>query len=145
MERTNECPTCGAVLAPGVLECPECGEKLKPIELEEEEEQPEEMLEEETLSETGQPGRMIFFIGILLILIGGPGLALGSYLHDLLKINIGGDNWEYFGPRNWLMAGIGFIVLIIGVIFLVISLMKKKVPEEEEEEEEPTEEEPLEL
>jgi len=63
----------------------------------------------------------MFFMGLIFILLGGPGLALGSLLHDVLKIPIIGEAYDAFGWINRIVAAVGLIILILGVVFLILS------------------------
>ena len=66
--------------------------------------------------------RFLFFSGVVLTLAGGIGLAMGSFLHDLLRLRIGGTAWTVFGPVNLFWMGIGVVILTVGVGVLVASL-----------------------
>jgi endogenous inhibitor of DNA gyrase (YacG/DUF329 family) len=123
-----ECPTCRAVVPMDATECPKCGEQF----------------EQETVSEsrptlsadgevsedvpsdgtkTGFREKFLFYAGIFLILLGGPGIALGSWLHDVFRISVAEFNaFDAFGPWNRLVTAIGLIVLIVGIVFLILSL-----------------------
>lgn len=67
-------------------------------------------------------------------MIGGPGVALGSWLHDLLRIAVGGDNFDSFGWLNRLVSIVGIIILVIGIILLILSLPKVRKTEPEDKE-----------
>jgi len=125
-----ECPTCKAVVPIDATECPECGELF-----EQETPSPEpenadaagkDVAAAEESSEptkTGFREKFLFYTGIFLILLGGPGIALGSWLHDQLRISVGEFNaFDVFGPWNRLVTAIGLIVLIVGIVFLILSL-----------------------
>src|SRR2546426_709775 len=91
-----ECPTCKAVVPIDAPECPQCGELF-------ETETPTgssvalspaataEVADDDEGSErkTGFREKFLFYAGIFLILLGGPGIALGSWLHDELRISVG--------------------------------------------------------
>jgi len=66
--------------------------------------------------------RILFFLGLLLVLAGGPGLAAGSYAHDSLRVPIGGGAYDAFGWVNQTALGIGVVLLLIGLMFLFLSL-----------------------
>jgi hypothetical protein len=67
--------------------------------------------------------KFLFYAGIFLILLGGPGIALGSWLHDVLSIPIGEyQAFDVFGPVNRLVTAVGLIVLIVGIVLLILSL-----------------------
>ena len=111
------CPTCSAIVVVSAKECPECGEVFGADTF------------KEFLPERGSGGRLerlLFWAGLGLVVVGGPGVALGSYLHDLLRIPIGGTNFESFGPINRFVAALGLIILIVGIVVLLISLRLSK-------------------
>src|SRR6266566_4949559 len=113
-----ECPTCKAVVPMDATECPQCGELF------EMETVASEPVREETCeSKSGFREKFLFYTGIFLILLGGPGIALGSWLHDVLRIGFGEFNaFDAFGSWNRLVTAIGLIVLIVGIVFLILSL-----------------------
>ncbi|MCK4718690.1 MAG: zinc ribbon domain-containing protein [Thermoplasmata archaeon] len=85
---------------------------------------PEELYDE--LEDDEKPVKM-FWIGVILILVGFYGGPILSYLHDALKIPIGiFTAYEVFGWVNWLASIVGTIMLAIGVILLVIGWKKIK-------------------
>jgi hypothetical protein len=125
-----ECPTCKAIVALDATECPQCGELFDqdvasdspvvgPT-------QASDRAGEEEASEepkTGFREKFLFYTGIFLILLGGPGIALGSWLHDELRIGVGEFRaFDVFGPWNRLVTALGLIVLIVGIVFLILSL-----------------------
>lgn len=125
-----ECPTCRAVVPIDATECPRCGELFEQEAVSEEAvgarprdaEQPAED-EPADDTKTGFREKFLFYTGIFLILLGGPGIALGSWLHDQLRISVGEFNaFDIFGPWNRLVTAIGLIVLIVGIVFLILSL-----------------------
>jgi len=119
-----ECPSCGAVIPQDAEECPQCGELFATEALEAFEAPEEEVVEE------GRRERILFYLGVVLILLGGPGIALGSWLHDWFSIPIIGNAFDAFGWVNRLFAAVGLIVLIVGMVFLILSLRMTK-PETE--------------
>jgi len=114
-EQVAECPSCGARVAVDAKECPQCGELFS-----------EDLLDAEApVEEETKPSRiekLLFFGGILLVLAGGPGLSLGSWLHDALQIPIVGFAYAEFGWLNRLVAGVGLVVLLVGIVLLILSL-----------------------
>jgi hypothetical protein len=114
-EQVAECPSCGAQVAVDAKECPRCGEIFS-----------EDLLEGEVpVEEEAKPSRvekLLFFGGILMVLAGGPGLSLGSWLHDALRIPIGGEAYDAFGWVNRITAGVGLVVLLVGIVLLILSL-----------------------
>jgi hypothetical protein len=75
--------------------------------------------------------RILFYASLVLIVVGGLGLALGSWLHDLLRVPIVGEAYTVFGPINVLYAGVGLILLLPGVILLALSLRGGTVSHQE--------------
>ena len=120
-EEVAECPSCGAQVAMDAKECPKCGEIFA-----------EEMMQTASPpmeEHEGKPSRIekvLFFGGLILVLAGGPGLALGSWLHDVLEINIVGDAFETFGWVNRIFAAAGLVVLLVGIVLLILSLRMAK-------------------
>jgi ribosomal protein L40E len=113
-EQVAECPSCGAEVALDAKECPKCGEIFS-----------EELLQAAPEEDEAKPSRLeklLFYGGVILILAGGPGLALGSWLHDVLRINIIGDAFDAFGWVNRLFAAAGLVVLLVGIVLLILSL-----------------------
>lgn len=115
----SECPICHADVPDGTAECPRCGETFGPLE--------DAAGATESAAATGRvPGfreKFLYYAGIALILLGGPGIALGSWLHDVLRISyLNYNSFDVFGPMNRLVLAIGLIVMIVGVVFLILSL-----------------------
>lgn len=118
-ETIAECPSCGSIVTLEATECPRCGELFA-----------EEAVEVEAEPEPRKEGRaagsrekLLFYVGIALIVVGGPGIAFGSWLHDLLRIPYENyDAFDVFGPMNRLVSAVGLIVLVVGIVFLILSL-----------------------
>ncbi len=123
-----ECPTCKAIVPIDAPECPQCGELFEteaPTGSSVASPAPTASDDDEERSErkTGFREKFLFYAGIFLILLGGPGIALGSWLHDELRIGVGEFTaFDAFGPWNRLVTAIGLIVLIIGIVCLILSL-----------------------
>ncbi len=125
-----ECPTCKAIVSIEATECPQCGELFEqegsPAERVVEPPAAVEAPDDENAAETTKTGfreKFLFYAGIFLILLGGPGIALGSWLHDQLRIGFGEFTaFDAFGPWNRLVTAVGLIVLIVGIVFLILSL-----------------------
>ena len=112
------CPMCGADLSIDAIECPECGEPFSPDAFETDEE----------AEKAKKVNRRLFIMGVLLVLIGGPGITFGSYLHDLLKIPFpsGYDAWDTFGWVNKTVATVGIVILVIGIVLLILSISRER-------------------
>jgi len=124
-----ECPTCKAVVPLDAPECPQCGELFEPEAPTGESvaaplsAQADDSADDEIEGKTGFREKFLFYAGIFLILLGGPGIALGSWLHDELRISVGEFTaFDAFGPWNRLVTAIGLIVLIVGIVCLILSL-----------------------
>jgi len=125
-----ECPTCKAVVAIDAPECPQCGELFETESPTGATASPSTASAEDSANDddevkerTGFREKFLFYIGIFLILLGGPGIALGSWLHDELRISVGEFTaFDAFGPWNRLVTAIGLIVLIVGIVCLILSL-----------------------
>ncbi|HEV8594080.1 MAG TPA: hypothetical protein VGR51_00945 [Thermoplasmata archaeon] len=62
--------------------------------------------------------RFAFYLGTILVSMGGIGLTLGSVLHDALRVPWFGSAFGTFGPLNATAAGSGFLLLLIGLVAL---------------------------
>jgi RNA polymerase subunit RPABC4/transcription elongation factor Spt4 len=128
-EIKGQCPTCSAIIPIDSKECPNCGEIFAEDASDEvgtvSETEPEEIVK------TGRMEKILFYVSIVLILLGGPGLAFGSWLHDILRIPIIGEAYEEFGWVNKMFASVGLIILIVGILLLIISLRRTTVVVEE--------------
>ena len=123
-----ECPTCQATVPADATECPQCGEQF------ESEVRPggtsgsaigvvEDSEDEGTREKSGRREKFLFYTGIALIVFGGPGIALGSWLHDVLRIPVEQYTaFDTFGAFNRLVTAVGLIVLIVGIVCLILSL-----------------------
>ncbi len=77
--------------------------------------------------------KFLYYAGIALILLGGPGFALGSWLHDVLRISyMNYNSFDVFGPVNRLVLAVGLIVMTVGIVFLVLSLRLSRPADPEE-------------
>ncbi len=115
MAAQYECPSCGAPVDADAKECPKCGEFFDASALQGE-------AEGEAPKEGSRKERFLFYAGVLLVLAGGPGIALGSWLHDILRIPIVGSAYDAFGWVNRFVAAIGLVVFIVGIVLLVLSM-----------------------
>jgi hypothetical protein len=135
-----ECPTCQTRVPLEAKECPRCGEMFEgfpgiddPV-APQSSELDRSMDEAQVGGKAGFREKLLFYMGIFLILLGGPGIALGSWLHDTLRIGIGEyQAFDVFGPWNRLVAAVGLIVLIVGIVFLILSLRLSRPSEVEKE------------
>jgi hypothetical protein len=124
-----ECPSCSAIVPLDATECPQCGELFAEEAIEVE---PAPGPKEGKGRRRGLREKMLFYVGIILIVVGGPGIALFSWIHDALRIAIGEYTaFDAFGPVNRLVSAVGLIVLIVGIVFLILSLRLTRPPDPE--------------
>lgn len=131
-EVVAECPSCHAIVSLDAAECPRCGELFA-------EEAPEAAAsaaasKPATAKKAGFREKFLFYTGILLILLGGPGIALGSWLHDALRISVLNYNaFDAFGSVNRMVVAVGLIVMIVGIVFFILSLRLSRPVEPEDD------------
>ena len=115
------CPMCGADILADAIECQECGEPFSP-----------EAFQYDPEKEKRQKvNKRMFWGGVILVFLGGPGIAFFSWLDDLLEINFpsGYNAWTTFGWVNKLVATVGIVILVIGIVLLILSI-KRERPED---------------
>ncbi len=118
-DEATSCPMCGEPVPADAIECPNCEEPFSP-----------EAFGAKT-SNKEKKSKQLFWLGLILVLVGGPGIALGSWLHDVLYISIANyDNFLSFGWVNQMVSAVGIIILIVGIILLILSLPKIQSEEE---------------
>ncbi|HKZ90118.1 MAG TPA: zinc ribbon domain-containing protein [Thermoplasmata archaeon] len=116
-----ECPSCGAEVSLEATECPRCGEMFSAETTEVE--VPAKEPEKPVAKKRGFREKILFYAGVALIFFGGPGIALGSWVHDVLRIPFQEFTaFEVFGSVNRLVSAVGLIVLIVGIVMLILSL-----------------------
>ena len=121
-DEAASCPMCGEPVPANAIECPNCEEPFSPEAF------------EAKASDKEKGSKRLFWLGFILVIVGGPGIALGSWLHDVLYISIANyDNFESFGWANRLVSSVGIIILVVGIILLILSLPKLRSDDEEEE------------
>ncbi|MGQ0797558.1 MAG: hypothetical protein ACT4OI_06840 [Methanobacteriota archaeon] len=131
-ETVAECPSCAAEVALDATECPRCGELFSEgtIEVDAEAGPVEKPVEKKS----GFREKMLFYSGVAMILVGGPGIALGSWIHDVLRIPFNEFTaFDVFGSMNRLVSAVGLIVLIVGIVILILSLRMTRPAEPEDD------------
>jgi len=66
--------------------------------------------------------RYLYYSGLVLLLVGIPGLLFGSWFHDIFRVYMIGEAFDAFGWINQMFALLGLILGILGIILLIISL-----------------------
>jgi len=66
--------------------------------------------------------RFLFYVGVILLMAGGPGLAAGSFVHDAMRVPIGGAAYGAFGWVNQAVLGVGAVLLIVGIVLVLLAL-----------------------
>lgn len=64
--------------------------------------------------------RVLFYAGSALVAFGGSGLALGSVLHDVLRVPLFGQSYDAFGNLNLSTAFFGALFLLAGIAAMVV-------------------------
>jgi len=65
---------------------------------------------------------VLFYAGLVLLLVGLPGLALGSLFHDIFRVELVGSAFDAWGWINQLFAYLGVFVGVVGIALLALSL-----------------------
>lgn len=150
IEDIKDCIGCGEPLPPDVTECPECGMEIK----EEPEIQPSEVgcpicgdekysvesgdlvscdecgnvyIKKEYVAPPPQKWKWKFWVGLIFIIIGDLGVALGSYVHNVV-FDVGTLGTLYLG-YGWIdqMVGItGIVLFIVGLILFSWSFKRDR-------------------
>jgi hypothetical protein len=69
--------------------------------------------------------RPVFFLAGILMLLIGLFIALGSLIHNTIKVFVNGTSHLVYGPLDWIAVIMGAIALGVGVILLMISKATK--------------------
>lgn len=97
------------------------------------EEVPEEAKKKRITKASLLRDRIAFYLSLTLIVLGGLYFALGSYLHDLLRVPVVGTAFTVFGPVNVLYALVGAVILFVGFALFVASIRGGTLSAEEVE------------
>jgi hypothetical protein len=137
-EEIAECPSCHGNVALDAKVCPSCGETFAD----------ELAIGPSAPAQADSKGRvngkskrtgtrrtkLLFYLGIFLMLLGGPGIAIGSWLHDVLQIKFLNYNaFDVFGPMNRLVVAVGLMVTVVGIVLFILSLRLARPSAEERE------------
>jgi hypothetical protein len=66
--------------------------------------------------------RILFYSGLVLLLLGLPGLILSSWAHDIARMPLVGEAYDAWGWINQTFALLGLFLAVFGGIFLAVSL-----------------------
>ena len=97
------------------------------------EEVPEEAKKKRITKASLLRDRIAFYLSLVLIVLGGLYFALGSYLHDLLRVPVVGTAFTVFGPVNVLYALVGAVILFVGLALFAASIRGGALSAEEVE------------
>lgn len=73
------------------------------------------------ISDDGRTGRLYWYTGLILIVVGVVGFVGFSVLHDVFEIPIVGEAFDEFGSLNRLAAFLGVVLQAFGISFLFFS------------------------
>jgi len=62
-------------------------------------------------------------IGLMIATLGCIAVV-ASWLHDALRLDVGGDSFGSVGWKNWLLAGVGLVAYAIGIVVSIYGLVK---------------------
>jgi uncharacterized membrane protein len=66
--------------------------------------------------------RILFYAGILLLLLGGVGFLVGTLAHDTVRVPLVGTAYDAFGWVNQTFLALGIVFLVVGVVLLLLAL-----------------------
>ncbi len=69
--------------------------------------------------------RPVFFLAGILMLLIGLFIALGSLVHNTIKVFVNDTSHLVYGPLDWIAVIIGAIALGVGIILLMFSKATK--------------------
>lgn len=77
--------------------------------------------EADEISDDGRTGRLYWYTGLILMVVGVVGFVGFSVLHDVFEIPIVGEAFDEFGSINRLAVFLGVIMQASGISFLFLS------------------------
>jgi hypothetical protein len=66
--------------------------------------------------------RILFHSGLVLLMLGGPGLLAGTFAHDYLRVPVVGTSYETFGWVNQIALALGVLLLLVGIVCTALGL-----------------------
>jgi len=64
----------------------------------------------------------VYYVGVFYVTIGGAGLVLGSFLHDLFRVPLFGESYTAFGRLNVGAVFIGMVLLGVGFAAMAVGM-----------------------
>ena len=126
-DEVAECPVCRAIIPFEATRCPSCGESFPEgavaLDDERDDSTASEAPHPPALHAAGRRQKLLLYLGLFLMLAGGPGIAIFSWLHDVLHISVMNyDSFTVFGPMNRLVVAVGITVTIVGISLFILAL-----------------------
>ncbi len=113
-EATDGCPICGSksftVESGELVSCGDCGNVY--------------ILKEFTGAE--QSWKWKFWVGLIFIVVGDLGVALGSYVHNVLEWSPFGTMYLGYGWMDQLVGFVGIILFILGLVLFAWSFKRER-------------------
>jgi choline-glycine betaine transporter len=81
---------------------------------------PDEVLKERA-NEPQTQGRPVVYLAGLAALFIGLFIAIGSLVHNNLKVFVNETSHAVYGPYDWTAAIIGAVALLVGIVLLMFS------------------------
>jgi predicted amidophosphoribosyltransferase len=75
---------------------------------------------------TPQSWKMKFWVGLIFIMIGNVGVALGSYVHNVMQWSPLGDMYLGYGWMDQIVGAIGIVLFILGLILFAWSFKRER-------------------
>lgn len=66
--------------------------------------------------------RILFYAGLILFLLGLPGMILSSWMHEIMRFPIVGVAYDEWGWINQITLIVGLFMAFAGGIFLALSM-----------------------
>ncbi len=66
--------------------------------------------------------RVLFFTGLVLLLLGGPGFVVGTFAHDSMRVPVVGEAYYEFGWVNVTFLALGIVLALVGAAFVALGL-----------------------
>ncbi len=77
--------------------------------------------------------RVLFYAGLVLLLLGVPGFLVGTFVHDPLEVPLVGTAYDGFGFINEIFLGLGIVLGVVGAALVALALRGGVIADEEME------------